>query len=127
MTTIAIIQALPTSPYEGSGLVGVVITSGIPSYFKLTGSALNRITSVQWYPKNPASVMFEMRQLILIDNTQGTFMIRVTDNLLDINDRGGHISFQLDDGTTIAAPVITYGPVSVGPLWTAPGQGLITG
>lgn len=127
MTTIAKIQALPTSPFEGSGLVGVVITSGVPSYFNLAGSGLNRIVSVNWYPKNPASVIFEMRQLILLDNTQGTFMIRVTDNLLDTTDRAGRISFQLDDGTTLSAPVITYGPVSVGPLWTAPGQGLITG
>jgi len=127
MTTIARIQALPTSPFEGSGMVGIVITSGIPSYFKLIGSELNRITSFNWYPKHPASVQFEIRQLILVDNTQGTFMVRVTDNFLDIRDRGGRISFQLDDGTTMSAPVTTYGPVSVGPLWTAPGQGLITG
>jgi len=127
MTTIASIQALPTSPFEGSGIVGIVITSGIPSYFKLTGSDLNRITSFNWYPKNPASVKFEVRQLILVDNTQGTFMVRVIDNLLDTNDRGGRISFQIDDGSTFSAPVMTYGPVSVGPLWTAPGQGLITG
>jgi len=108
-------------------MVGIVITSGIPSYFKLIGSELNRITSFNWYPKHPASVQFEIRQLILVDNTQGTFMVRVTDNFLDIRDRGGRISFQLDDGTTMSAPVTTYGPVSVGPLWTAPGQGLITG
>lgn len=127
MTTIANIQALPTSPFEGTGVIGIVITSGIPSYFKLTGSALNRIVSLNWYPKNMSSVEFEVRQLILIDNTQGTFMIRVTDNLLDTSDRGGRISFQLDDGTTISAPVTTYGPVSVGPLWQAPTTGLITG
>jgi len=127
MTTIARIQALPTSPFEGSGIVGIVITSGIPSYFKLTGSELNRITSFNWYPKNPASVKFEVRQLILVDNTQGTFMVRVIDNFLDTNDRAGFVSFQMDDGSTFSAPVATYGPVSVGPLWTAPGQGLITG
>ena len=127
MTTIVKIQALPTSPFEGSGLIGVVITSGVPSYFKIIGSDLDKIISFNWYPKNPASVLFEIRQLILIDNTQGTFMVRVIDNYLDINDRGGKISFQLVDGTTLSAPVVTYGPVSASPLWQSPNQGLQTG
>jgi hypothetical protein len=127
MTIITAIQALPSSPYEGSGLVGVVITSGIPSYFRLAGVGLNGITSVRWFPKNPASVQFEMRELILVDDNVGTFMIRVTNNFLDTTDRAGIISFAFDDGTTFSAPVKTYGPVSVGPLWQAPGQGLITG
>ena len=124
MTTILSIHALPTSPFEGSGLVAIVITSGIPSYFKITGSDLNRIVSFNWYPKNLASVIFETRQLILIDNTQGTIMVRVLDNLLNTNDRGGRLSFQLDDGTVITAPVVTYGPVSAGPLWQAPSAGM---
>lgn len=127
MTTIASIQPLPCSPYDGSGLVGVVITSGVPSYIQITGSNLDQIVDIRWYPKNPASVVFEMRQLVLVNNTTGTFMIRVTDNLLDTEDRGGRISFRLANGTTLSAPVITYGPVSVGPLWTSPEQGLITG
>jgi len=127
MTTITNIQALPTSPFEGTGTVGIVITSGVPSYFKLSGFDLNRIISVRWFPKNPASVVFEMRQLILVDNTVGTFMVRVLDNLLDIRDRAGRISFTIDDGTTLSAPVRTYGPVSVMPLWSSPEQGLITG
>jgi len=127
MTTITAIQALPSSPYEGSGLVGIVITSGIPSYFRLAGVGLDGITSIRWFPKNPGSVQFEMRELILVDDTIGTFMVRVTDNFLDTRDRAGIISFALIDGTTLSAPVITYGPVSVGPLWQAPGQGLITG
>jgi len=127
MTTITSIQALPGSPYQGSGFVGVVITSGIPSYFKLTGTDLDQIVSINWLPANPSSVVYEMRQLILVDNTLGTFMIRVLDNLLDICDRGGKIIFRLTDGTTLSAPVKTYGPVSIGPLWSAPDQGLITG
>lgn len=127
MTTIASVQALPSSPYEGSGIAGIVITSGVPSYFKLEGSNLNRIVSVNWFPRNPSSVLFEMRQLILVDNTIGTFMVRVLDNYLSTTDRGGKIAFRLDDGTALYVPVKTYGPVSVGPLWTAPGQGLITG
>ena len=127
MTTIAAIQALPTSPFEGTGMVGIVITNGVPSYFKIIGSELDKIISFNWYPKNPASVIFETRQLILIDNTQGTVMVRVDDNMLDISNRGGRVSFQLDDGTTISAPVITYGPVSVGPLWQSSASGLITG
>ena len=127
MTTITAIQALPSSPFEGTGIVGVVITSGIPSFFRLTGVNLDGITSVRWFPKNPGSVQFEMRELVLVDDTEGTFMVRVTNNFLDIRDRAGIISFALDDGTTLSAPVRTYGPLSVGPLWQAPGQGLITG
>lgn len=126
-TSIAQIQSLPGSPYNGTGLVGIVITNGVPSYFKVIGSELNRIVSVNWYPENPASVKFTTRDMILVDNTLGTFMVMVTDNYLYDNDRGGHISFRLDDGTTLTAPVKTYGRVSVGPLWTAPDQGLITG
>lgn len=127
MTTIAAIQALPCSPYDGSGKVSIVITSGVPSYFRLTGSDLDQITNIQWLPKKPGSVLFEMRQLILVNNTEGTFMVRVVNNLLDTTDRAGKLSFRLSDGTTLSAPVVTYGPVSMGPLWTAPGQGLITG
>lgn len=127
MTTIANIQSLPGPPYNGTGIVGIVITNGIPSYFKVTGSDLNRIVSVNWYPENPASVKFQTRDMILIDNTTGTFMVMVTDNFLYDFDRGGHISFRLDDSTTLTAPVKTYGRVSVGPLWTSPEQGLITG
>jgi hypothetical protein len=127
MTTIANIQALPTSPYEGTGLVAIVITSGIPSYFRLTGADLNRIVSVRWFPKHPGTLLFETRQLILVDNNEGTFMIRVLDNYLDTNDRAGRIIFTLDDETTLSAPVVTYGPVSVGPLWTPANAGLITG
>lgn len=127
MTTIVNIQALPTSPYEGTGLVAVVITSGVPSYFRLTGVDLNRIVSVRWFPKHPGTLLFETRQLILVDNTEGTFMIKVLDNYLDTNNRAGRIVFTLDDETTLSAPVITYGPVSVGPLWTSPNAGLITG
>ena len=127
MTTIANVQALPYSPYNDTGIVGVVITSGIPSYFRVTGQSLDRITSVNWYPKNPSSLQFKTRQMILVDNTEGTFMIQVTDNYLNTVDRAGIISFRLDDGTNIVWPVKTYGPVSAGPLWTAPDQGLITG
>jgi hypothetical protein len=127
MTTIASIEGLPSSPYNGTGIVGIVITSGIPSFFKVIGSDLDRIVSVNWYPENVASVKFKMRNMILIDDTLGTFMVQVTDNYLYDNDRGGHISFRLDDGTVLTAPVKTYGRVSVGPLWTAPDQGLITG
>jgi len=127
MTTIANIEALPSSPFQGSGLVGIVITNGVPCYFRLTGTDLNRIVSINWYPKNPASLVFQMRQLILVDNSEGTFMVQVMDNYLDTNDRGGRLSFRLDDGTTLSAPVKTYGRVSVGPMWQAPDQGLITG
>jgi|AntAceMinimDraft_13_1070369.scaffolds.fasta_scaffold57671_2 hypothetical protein len=126
-TTIISIDALPGGPYNGTGTVGIVITSGVPSYFKLTGTNLDRIVSVNWYPKNLGSVEFETRKLILVDNTVGTFMIKVTDNHLYNYDRGGYISFRLDDRTVLTAPAKTYGHVSIGPLWTAPDQGLITG
>jgi len=127
MTIITNIQALPTSPYEGSGMVAIVITSGVPSYFRVTGIDLNQITSIRWFPKNPSTLSFETRQFILVDNTEGTFMIKVTDNYLNINNRAGRIVFTFDNGSTQAFPVVTYGPVSVGPLWTAPSSGLNTG
>lgn len=127
MTTIAEIQALPGSPYNGTGIVGIVITSGVPSYFRIVGADLDQITHFTWLPKNPASVVFETRQLILLSNTEGTFMVRILNNYLDTNDRGGKLCFTLTDGTTLTAPVKTYGRVSLGPLWTSPEQGLITG
>jgi hypothetical protein len=126
-TVITSINALPGSPFNGTGIVGVVITSGVPSYFEVTGIDLDKIVSVNWYPENPASVLFETRNMILIDNTRGTFMVRVKDNYLYDYNRAGHISFRLDDDTTLTAPVQTYGRVSIAPLWTAPDQGLITG
>lgn len=126
-TVISSIQALPTSPFTGNDPVGIVITSGIPSYFKITGSNLDRIVSFNWYPKDPNGVLFETRKLVLFDNTMGTIMVRVMDNYLDTTDRGGKLSFQIVDGTTISFSVTTYGPVSVGPLWTHASQGLITG
>lgn len=121
------VNALPGSPLNGTGVAGIIITSGIPSYFQLIGVSLDRIVSVHWYPKNPGSVLWDERQLILLSPEQGTFMIRVLDNYLNTNDRAGSLSFRLDDGTTLQYPVQTYGRVSLGPLWQAPGQGLITG
>jgi hypothetical protein len=126
-TSIALIELLPGSPYNGSGFVGIVITSGVPSFFKVVGANLQDITSVNWYPKNPGTVDFEMRQLITVDNTVGTFMVMVTNNRLNTDDRSGYLSFRVTDGTTISFPVKTFGRVSVAPLWTDPGQGLITG
>lgn len=126
-TTITNIIALPTSPFQGTGIVGIVITSGVPSYFKVEGTSLDGIVDVTWYPKNPASVKFTSRNLILVDANSGTFMIKVTDNLLSTVDRGGRISFKLDTGETITFPVKTYGPVSYQPLWTSPYEGLNTG
>lgn len=127
MTTITNIFALPTSPFQGSGLIGIVITPGIPSYFKIEGVGLTYITDVTWYPKNAASVQFETRQLILINDTIGTFMIKVTNNFLSVTDRAGRLSFRLDTGETITFPVKTYGPVSYTPLWQSPYTGLNTG
>lgn len=126
MTTITNICTLPTSPYEGSGFSGIVITSGIPSYFSIQGINLDGITSVRWFPRNPASVLFEIRDIILVDSTLGTFMVRVIDNFLDTTDRAGVLSFTLVSGEVLSFPVKTYGPVAVGPLWTAPQSGLNT-
>jgi hypothetical protein len=74
-----------------------------------------------------ASVEFITRGLILVDNTLGTFMVMVTNNFFFDTDRGGHISFRLDDGTTLTSPVKTFGKVSLVPLWQAPEAGLNTG
>jgi hypothetical protein len=125
--TIGSIQLLPSDPYAGSGFVPIIITSGVSSYFKIIGSNLDRIISIHWYPENPASVLQDSRQLILVDNPLGTFMIRVLDNYLNTNDRGGYLSFRLDDGSTLSSPVKTYGRISVMPLWQAPEAGLNTG
>lgn len=126
-TIITNIIGLPASPFQGTDLVGIVITSGVPSYFKLVGVELDKIVNVNWFPSNPGSVLFDTRQIILVDSTQGTFMVRVLNNYLSNSDRGGRLGFKLITGETLAFPVKTYGPVSVGPLWTAPDQGLITG
>lgn len=129
MTIIVGIDLLPANPFAGTPTVPVIVTSSVPSYFKVTGIELNRIVRVDWFPRNPASISFELRQLILLDDTatSGTFMIKVLDNFLDTTDRAGKISFRLDDGTTYAFPVQTIGPVSIGRLWQAPTDGLITG
>ena len=127
MTTITDIQALPAGPYNGTGVASIVITSGVPSYFRIIGVDLEKISKFTWLPKHPASVMFDIREVILLNSTEGTFMVRVLNNYLNIDDRGGYLCFTLSDNTTIPYPVKTYGPVSTAPLWTAPGQGLITG
>ena len=126
-TIITAINALPMSPFQGTGKVAIVITSGLPSFFQILGTGLSNIATVSWYPDNPSSVKFEVRQIILVDDTEGTFMIRVTENYLSIQDRAGKLSFQMTDGSTWTAPVVTYGPVSKGPLWQSPQQGLSTG
>lgn len=126
-TTITEIISLPTGPFQGTGTVGIVITPNVPSFFKVVGTELQNIVSVNWYPENPASVMFETRGLVLVDNTTGTFMFKVIDNYLSDSNRAGRVSFTLNDGTTIAFPVKTYGPVSYQPLWQSPYNGLNTG
>jgi hypothetical protein len=126
-TTIKSIDLLPTNPYAGTQLVSVIITTGVPSYFKVTGTNLDGIVSVNWLPKYASSVEFTIRQMILVDKKLGTFMVMVTNNYLDDTDRKGNIIFRLLDGTTLSFPVTTFGPVTASPLWTAPTQGLITG
>jgi hypothetical protein len=125
--SIASIQSLPPGPFDNTGTAGIRITNGVTTYFKITGANLNRIVSVNWYPQNPATVLQKSRNMILIDNTQGTFAITVLENYLSCKDRGGYISFGLDDGTTMVAPVKTYGRLSMMPIWQAPDSGLITG
>lgn len=127
MPFITSIKALPCSPYDDSDLVGIVITSGIPSYFKVVGTDLDQIESVTWYPKSPNSVEFRIRQLALVDPTQGTFMIQIINNQLNVTDRAGTVSFRAYDGSTISFKAITYGPVSIGTLWRPAQQGLTTG
>lgn len=142
MTTITSINGLPCRPCScqpccttipcptcqgGTGFVCIVITSGVPSYFKVEGIDLHRIIDVDWYPKHLSSVKFKDRGMILLNDQLGTFMIQVTNNYYYNYDRGGNVVFRLDDDTTLALPAKTYGPVSIGPLWQAPEQGLITG
>lgn len=126
-TSITNIIGLPTSPFQGTGTVGIVITSNVPSYFKIVGVDLDKIVSMAWYPLDTASVEFETRQLILVDAYLGTCMVKVTNNFLSIADRGGRLSFRLDTGETLSFPVKTYGPVSYTPMWQSPYEGLVTG
>lgn len=127
MTTIVSVETLPYSPFAGTGTVGIVITNGVSTYIKVAGIDLEGIVSVNWYPKRVGSVKFTEREMILVDSTLGTCMVQVTDNYLLDNDRGGYLSFRLTNGTVITWPVKTFGRVSLGPLWQAPDQGLITG
>lgn len=142
MTTITSINGLPCKPCTcqpcsdcspcptcsgGTGEICIVITSGVPSYFKIEGTDLHRIIDVNWYPKILTSVKFKERGMILLNKCLGTFMIQVTNNYLYNHDRGGHVSFRLDDDKVLTLPAKTYGRVSIGPLWQAPEQGLITG
>ena len=126
-TTITNVIALPTSPFQGSGIIGIVITPGVPCYFKVEGVGLDHITDVTWYPHIANSVLFETRKLILVDSTIGTFMVKVINNYLSTTDRAGRISFRLDTGENIVFPVRTYGPVSYNPLWRNPQEGINTG
>lgn len=127
MTVISSVDTIPYSPFNGTGTVGIVVTNGISTYFKVRGTQLDRIVSVDWYPKKHGSVEFTTRGMILVDDTLGTFMIMVTDNHLNDSDRAGRISFRLDSGVTLNFPAKTFGRVSFGPMWTAPDQGLSTG
>lgn len=142
MTTITSINGLacrpcsckpcnPCSPcpvcYGGVGTVCIAITSGITSFFKVEGTDLDKIIDINWYPKNLSSVKFKERGMILLSDTLGTFMIQVINNYLYNYNRGGYVSFRLDDETTLTLPAQTYGPVSIGPLWTSPEQGINTG
>jgi len=120
MTTIASINGLPCSPFNGTGIVGIIITNSTPSFFMVEGSDLDRIVDVKWYPEHPSSVKFETRDMILIDNTLGTFMVMLIDNYYNDCDRGGHISFRLDDETTIAFPAMTFNPVVCKTPWVSP-------
>lgn len=126
MTVIASINPM-FGRFPPSNTVPVIITSGVPSNYELTGSALDQIESVNWYPANPGTVKFRVRNLVLVDHTRGTFIIEVIDNYLDTSDRKGRIGFTLVNGSSISYPVQTIGPVSAMPLWIAPAQGLITG
>lgn len=125
--SITCIDTLPMSPFNGTGVAGIIITNGLSTYFKVSGYNLGRIANVTWYPKNIDSVKFSIRPLVLISEELASFGINMIDNYLDENDRGGYLSFVLDDQTTMVYPVRTFGRLSVYPLWTSPEQGLSTG
>jgi len=123
--TITCVESLPFGPYNGSGKAGIIITNGCPSYFKVTGVNLDLIIDFDWYPRNPGTIEFKTRGMILVDNCLGTCMVMVIDNQYSTVDRGGHLSFRLIDDTVITVPVVTYG--QLGHLWTSPYQGIDTG
>jgi len=120
MTTIVEISGLPCSPFNGTGIVGIIISNSTPSFFMVQGSELGRIVDVKWYPTHPTSVKFETRDLILVDDTLATFMVLIVDNYYDDCNRGGVISFRLDDETTITVPAVTFNPVVCKTPWVSP-------
>ena len=124
-TVITSIEGLPCSPFTDTCDVGIIITSGAPTYFKITGSNLSGITRFDWYPRNHDSVLFKTRQLILVNECLATCMVMVTNNFHSLTNRGGHLSFRLEDGTVLTYPVRTFG--QLGQLWTSPYQGINTG
>lgn len=127
MTTITSIQPLPLGPSSNDGTVNIVITPNVPSYFKVSGTELNKIRNITWYPRIAGSVEFVVRDFVLSNSsTEGTFMIKVINNFLSAVDRAGTLSIRLDDGDTISFPVLTYGPVSHTRLWLGPYEGLDT-
>ena len=126
--SIAKISSMPSGPFDAQGLAGIILTNGITTYFRFNGSNLDQITSFRWIPQDPGSILQEARDFHLYpDNTQAICSVRVINNYLDTTNRGGNLCFILDDGTTVRVPVITYGPLSMYPIWQAPNQGLITG
>lgn len=127
MTTILSVDLLPQNPFAGSGVVAIFVTNSVPSYFRVTGIDLKNIVQVDWYPIVRNSIEFETRQMIFVDNMTATFMIKVIDNFLDVTDRGGKISFRINDGSSISFPVKTVGPAVLGRLWQSPNEGLIIG
>jgi hypothetical protein len=125
-TTIVSCDLLPFNPLAGSNIIALMITNDVPNFYRVTGANLQDIVDVNWYPEFSETVKFIVRQLILVDSTEGTFMIKVIDNFLNLDERGGRMSFRLKDGTTISVPVQTVGSVSISPLWQSPYAGVDT-
>jgi hypothetical protein len=121
------IATLPGNYPIGIKGVPILITSGVTTYYRIIGANLEEIQSVEWYPKQPSSLMFSVRQLILVSSSEATFSITVKDNFLDASDRQGVINFLHKDGQSITYTAFTVGPVSASPLWQSPQSGLATG
>ena len=127
ITTISNVSTMPGCPFGSTGVVFIIITPGIPTYFHITGMGLTHIESIRWFPENPSTVKYIIRDIVLLNDQEGSFVIEVIDNSLDPSNRHGSISFSLSDGNVISFHTSTFGPVTVGPLWQSPQSGINTG
>jgi len=119
--------------YQSNGInrpIQIDISVATSNLYIVTGSNLNQIQSVNWYPAKRDQIKFNMVpwRTYLPVSIQATFGIIVTNNFTFDYQRGGSISFRLLDSSTLSIPAETYfsWPWSFNPV-VEPLQGWDTG